>query len=51
MGLGQWCIIASTQVCVCGAVSWCFVWLVLSLVAACGSHVLPVGAVVLFGFR
>ena len=50
-GLASGAIIASTLVCVCGAVSRCFAWLVLSLLAACGSHVLPVGAVALLGFR
>ena len=37
---GQWGAAVSTQVCVCGAVSWCFVWLVLSFVAARVSHVI-----------
>ena len=36
---------------VCGIESRCLVWLVLSLLAARGSHVFPVGAVVLHGFR
>ena len=51
MGLGQWGIIASTLVRVCGIESRCLAWLVVSLLAARGSHVLPVGAVVLHGFR
>ena len=53
MGLGQWGIIASTRVRVCGIESRCLAWLVVSLLAARGSqsHVLPVGAVVLLGFR
>ena len=40
-----------SEVCVCGAVSRCFVWLVLSFVAARVSHVIPVAPVVLRGFR
>ena len=48
---GQWGAAVSTQVCVCGAVSRCFVWLVLSFVAARVSHVIPVAPVVLHGFR
>ena len=40
-----------TLVRMCGIESRCLVWLVLSLLAARGSHVLPVGAVVLHGFR
>ena len=51
MGLGQWGIIASPLVRVCGIESRCLAWLVVSLLVACGSHVLPVGAVVLLGFR
>ena len=38
--------------CVCVALlSRCRVWLVLWLLAACASHVIPVDAVVLLGFR
>ena len=51
LGLGQWGIIASTLAIVCGIVSWCLVWLVVSLLAAHVSHVLPFDAVVLLGFR
>ena len=43
--------VVSTLVRVCGIESRCLVWLVLSLLAARGSHVLPVDAVVLLGFR
>ena len=51
MGLGQWGIFASTLVRVCGIVSRCLAWLVVSLLAARGSYVLSVDAVVLLGFR
>ena len=43
--------VVSTLVRVYGIESRCLVWLVLSLLAARGSHVLPVDAVVLYGFR
>ena len=43
--------VVPTLVRMCGIESRCLVWLVLSLLAARGSHVLPVGAVVLHGFR
>ena len=51
VGPGQWGIIASTLVLVCGIESRCLVWLVVSLLAAHVSHVLPFDAVVLLGFR
>ena len=43
--------VVSALVRVCGIESRRLVWLVLSLLAARGSHVLPVGAVVLLGCR
>ena len=43
--------VVSALVSVCGIESRRLVWLVLSLLAARGSHVLPVGAVVLLGCR
>ena len=42
--------VVSTLVRVYGIESRCLVWLVLSLLASRGSHVLPVDAVVLYGF-
>ena len=51
MGLGQWGIFASTLVRVCGIVSRCLAWLVVSLLSAHVSHLLPFDAVVLLGLR
>ena len=49
---GRWAAVASMQVCMCGTVSLCLVWLVLLRVAACASHVFPFAPVVsCMGFR